>query len=141
ILSKKDFIHLFIEDIIFYQRPLKSKKSLISNCPLEYRKFKTRDENGHEIEKIKYLKSIPKSNPYYQEFRIWTWLQDLTIYKKDDDTNVTKEFLKNRNDYEKLFDFLNNRKEIDQDTLIKYLLSSTGLKGKNLNSELLKYRW
>lgn len=39
-VANKDFNYLFIDDIIFYQRPLKSKKSLISNCPLEERKFK-----------------------------------------------------------------------------------------------------
>ena len=42
-LSKRDFVHLFVEDIIFYQRPLKSQKWTIGNCPLEYRNY--RDEN------------------------------------------------------------------------------------------------
>jgi Uncharacterized protein conserved in bacteria len=46
-LSKRDFIHLFIEDIIFYQRPLRSKKSLINNCTLESYKYK--DSKGLEI--------------------------------------------------------------------------------------------
>ncbi|MDR1203625.1 MAG: type II CRISPR RNA-guided endonuclease Cas9, partial [Tannerellaceae bacterium] len=40
ILSKKDFVHLFVNDIIFYQRPLRSQKSSISNCTLEFRKYK-----------------------------------------------------------------------------------------------------
>ena len=35
ILSNQDFTHLFIEDILFYQRPLKSKKSQIDTTPLE----------------------------------------------------------------------------------------------------------
>ena len=34
-ISNRDFTYLFLEDILFYQRPLKSKKSLISNCPYE----------------------------------------------------------------------------------------------------------
>ena len=33
-LSKRDFIHFFLENIIFFQRPLKSQKSSISNCVL-----------------------------------------------------------------------------------------------------------
>jgi CRISPR-associated endonuclease Csn1 len=39
-LQYGDFSKLFLDDIIFYQRPLKSKKSLISNCPYEYHTFK-----------------------------------------------------------------------------------------------------
>ena len=69
VLGKKDFTHLFIDDIIFYQRRLKSKKSSISNCSLEYRKFKDADGN----EKTEYLKAISKSHPLYQEFRVWQW--------------------------------------------------------------------
>lgn len=115
-LSKKDFIHLLMEDIIFYQRPLKSQKSSISNCTLEFRKYK--DENG--AEHIQYLKAIPKSNPYYQEFRIWQWMYNLNIYKRDDDTNVTKDFLSLTKDFEDLFGFLNNRKEVDQKALLKH---------------------
>ncbi len=116
ILSKKDFVHLFLEDIIFYQRPLKSKKSSISDCTLEYRKYK--DTEGNE--KTEYLKAIPKSHPLYQEFRLWQWMYNLSIYKKDDDTNVTQEFLNSIEAYEKLFEFLNSRKEVDQKTLLKH---------------------
>jgi CRISPR-associated endonuclease Csn1 len=115
-LSKKDIVHLFMEDIIFYQRPLRSQKSSISNCTLEFRKYK--DENG--AEHTQFLKAIPKSNPYYQEFRIWQWMYNLNIYKKDDDANVTREFLNTTEDFEKLFEFLNNRKEVDQKMLLKH---------------------
>ncbi|MGE8555855.1 MAG: type II CRISPR RNA-guided endonuclease Cas9 [Chryseobacterium jejuense] len=115
-LSKKDFVHLFLEDIIFYQRPLRSQKSSVSNCTLEFRKYK--DGSGKDY--TRYLKVIPKSNPYYQEFRIWQWMFNLSIYRKDDDSNVTKEFLRTTEDFENLFEFLNNRKEIDQKVLLKH---------------------
>src|SRR5690554_1522261 len=39
-LSSRDFLHLFIDDIIFYQRPLKSQKSNIGDCTLEFRERK-----------------------------------------------------------------------------------------------------
>ncbi|MBS1622211.1 MAG: type II CRISPR RNA-guided endonuclease Cas9 [Bacteroidetes bacterium] len=136
-LSKKDFEHLFLNDIIFYQRPLRSHKSSISNCTLEYRKYK--DKDG--VEHTKYLKAIPKSNPYYQEFRIWQWMYNLSVYKKDDDQNVTAEFLNSLEDWEKLFAFLNNRKEIEQKPLIKYFLEQKGFKGKILNIEVERYYW
>jgi CRISPR-associated endonuclease Csn1 len=115
-LCKKEIVHLFMDDIIFYQRPLRSQKSSISNCTLEFRKYK--DENG--VEHIQYLKAIPKSNPYYQEFRIWQWIFNLNIYKRDDDYNFTKEFLNTTEDFENLFKFLNNRKEVDQKALLKH---------------------
>ncbi len=137
VLQSKDFIHLLSNDIIFYQRPLRSQKSLIGNCSLEFRKYI--DQNG--ADQIQYIKAIPKSNPYYQEFRLLQWIFNLSIYKKEDDTNVTTDFLKFTEDYEKLLQFLNYRKEIEQKSLIKFLLEQKGLKGRELNAELEKYRW
>ncbi|WP_414845696.1 type II CRISPR RNA-guided endonuclease Cas9 [Chryseobacterium sp. IT-36CA2] len=136
-LSKKDFVHLLMDDLIFYQRPLRSQKSSISNCTLEFRKYK--DEN--RIEHTQYLKAIPKSNPYYQEFRLWQWIYNLNIYRKDDEANVTKEFLNTNKDFENLFEFLNNRKEIEQKPLIKFLLEQKEINKKLLNAEAEKYRW
>jgi CRISPR-associated endonuclease Csn1 len=136
-LNLKDFSHLFVEDIIFYQRPLSSQKSSIGNCTLESRKYK--DKEG--IDQIQYLKGIPKSNPNYQEFRIWQWIYNLSIYRKEDNTNITNDYIQNTRDWEDLFSFLNQRKEIEQKNLIKYLLEKKGLKGKLLNSEADKFRW
>jgi len=136
LLSKRDFVHLFLDDIIFYQRPLKSQKSSIGNCSLEYKEYKV---NGEE--KTEYLKGIPKSHPLYQEFRLWQWIYNLRIYKKDDDSNVTGEFINSSETYEKLFEFLNSRKEIEQKPLIKYFIKLKGLKGKALTAEVEKYRW
>ena len=39
-LENKDFVHLLVNDIIFYQRPLRSQKSNIGHCSLEFRKHK-----------------------------------------------------------------------------------------------------
>lgn len=116
ILSKRDFVHLLVNDTIFYQRPLKSQKSSISNCTLEFRKYK--DKNGNEIKE--YLKAIPKSHPLYQEFRLWQWMYNLKIYKRDDDTDLTSQLISSMTDKENLFDFLSNRKEVDQKALLKY---------------------
>lgn len=99
-----------MDDLIFYQRPLRSQKSSISNCTLEFRKYK--DENG--AEHTQYLKAIPKSNPYYQEFRLWQWIYNLNIYRREDEQNpITGEFLSTTKEFENLFEFLNTRKEVD----------------------------
>ena len=128
-LEKRDFVHLFLNDIIFYHRPLKSQKSSIGNCSLEYRVYKDEDGNNQK----RYLKSIPKSNPYYQEFRVWQWLYNLKIYRKEDDTDVTEEFIKKVEDIEKLFEFLMSKKEVDHKAILKHL-------GLN-KAEIAKYRW
>lgn len=155
ILSKKDFVHLFLEDIIFYQRPLKSKKSSISDCSLEYRPMKDengkllKDEKGKQV--LKPLKAIPKSNPYYQEFRIWQWLHNLRIYRKEDDTDVTEQFMKNVDDIENLFGFLMNRNEVNHKDILNFFIAPLtkekfpNAKPKALKEEIeketTKYRW
>ena len=147
VLSKRDFVHLFVEDIIFYQRPLRSQKSSIGNCSLESRIYK--DECGNQVKE--YLKVIPKSHPLYQEFRVWQWLSNLKIYRKQDDADVTADFLKNTDDLENLFEFLMLQKEVGHKDVLKHLLilkakeNSPGLKSTTLNKEvdkeIAKYRW
>ena len=139
-ISNKDFKHLFLNDIIFYQRPLKSKKSLISNCPYETRTFL---KDGKK--ETQSLKCIAKSNPLFQEFRLWQFLQNLKIIarekiinnKTETDVNVTTEFLKTENDYIALFDWLNERKEIKQDILLTSYFKIKKAKG----ADKLPYRW
>ncbi|MBS1588414.1 MAG: type II CRISPR RNA-guided endonuclease Cas9 [Bacteroidetes bacterium] len=144
-LSKRDFIHLFVEDILFYQRPLRSQKSSIGNCNLESRPLKNNkgepmlDKEGKPLRKI--FKVIPKSNPYYQEFRIWQWLYNLKIYTKKDDKDVTAEFIKDISDWENLFEFLMTKKEVDHEDILKHLFMSKNLKPKELKAEIAKYRW
>lgn len=141
--NKNSFLHLFLEDIIFYQRPLRSQKSLIGNCSLENRLLKDkagkakRDKDGKEIRQK--MKVIPKSNPYYQEFRVWQWLHNLKIYRKEDDIDVTLEFLQTTEDWANLFAFLMSKKEVDHKDLFKYLFKE--LKGKVQTAEIAKYRW
>lgn len=59
---KKSLYHQIRNRIIFYQRPLKSQKGLVSDCAFE-----------------QHHKSIAKSSPYFEVFRIWQRINDLTI--------------------------------------------------------------
>ncbi|GAB6010182.1 type II CRISPR RNA-guided endonuclease Cas9 [Dysgonomonas reticulitermitis] len=144
-IATKDFTHLFLEDILFYQRPLKSKKSLIANCQFESVKYKGKDKEDNDIEIRQPLKCIAKSHPLFQEFRLWQFIQNLKIYERekmvDDklklDVDVTRDFLKTEDDYVALFDWLNDRKDIKQDTL---LTSYFKIK-KNRGEDKLPYRW
>ena len=65
----------------------------------------------------------------------------MCIRDRDNDNNVTNEFLNTTKDFENLFEFLNNRKEVEQKPLLKFLLEQKDFKGKLLNIEAEKYRW
>lgn len=84
-----------------------------------------KDKNGNDIIVKEYLKGIPKSNPNYQEFRIWQWLYNLKIYTREDDKDVTSEFISNISDLEKLFEFLMTKKEVGNKDIIEYLIEET----------------
>lgn len=138
-IANRDFIYLFVDDILFYQRPLKSKKSLIDDCPYEENRYV--DTATGEIKKAP-IKCIAKSHPLYQEFRLWQFVANLRIYQRENnidgrlltDIDVTTNFLKSKDDYVALFTWLNGRKDIDQKTFLKY--PAFGLK-----KEIDKYRW
>ncbi|KAA6346975.1 CRISPR-associated endonuclease Cas9 [termite gut metagenome] len=139
-ISSHDFIYLFVNDIIFYQRPLKSKKSLISDCPYESHIF-IKDSKKQIVP----LKCIAKSNPLFQEFRLWQFLQNLRIYARDKEENgklkadvdVTSELLPSEETYVALFEWLSEKKEIKQDTLLQSFFKIKKEKGE----ERLPYRW
>ncbi len=135
-LSGKDITHLLVNDVIFYQRPLRSQKSTIGNCPLE---FKTYEKDG--LKKIVPYKVAPKSHPLFQEFRLLQWISNLRIIRKDDDSDVTLKFLGTQEKTKELFDFLMIQAEVDCNKLLTFLLNAEGLKGKDLKAEIAKYRW
>ncbi|MDL2305936.1 type II CRISPR RNA-guided endonuclease Cas9 [Bacteroides sp. OttesenSCG-928-D19] len=138
-IEGRDFTYLFIDDVIFYQRPLKSKKTTIATCRFEYRCYKDKEGNWQR----EHLKCISKSHPLYQEFRLWQFIQNLRIYervgkingKTVTDIDVTSQFLPTEQDVVALFEWLNEKKNIKQEALLKY--KPFGLK----KGEVEKYRW
>jgi CRISPR-associated endonuclease Csn1 len=76
-----------IRDItIFYQRKLKSQKSLISFCEFESREILL--ENG--TKRTIGLRVAPKSSPLFQEFKIWQRLNDVVLRKKGSRKSTSK---------------------------------------------------
>jgi len=147
-IKNKGFDYLFRDDIIFYQRPLKSKKSTISDCQYEYRVFKSEvidkitGEKREEWVKSP-LKAIPKSHPLFQEFRLWQFLKNLKIYqtKNDDgnliDKNITETLLQTEDDWVELFDYLNEKAKIKQSQIIDFFVKKKRIEKKNKEN----YRW
>ncbi len=236
IKDENKFQFLFINDIIFYHRPLKSKKSLIANCKYETRTilidrsdFETffnkvkKNPNLSEKEKIEKiiedirfvkdekiiqqdtqkgknnrkvikkndlteqykdlinnedlrkaikeaetyadllkelnlgavyltkfnknpLKAVAKSNPYFQEFRIWQFISNLKILEKKKiidgklkfDIDVTSEYIKTDEDKIKLFENFYNRANIKQSQFLKLFKNSNN---KILTSKTHKWNY
>ena len=117
-ISGKDFTYLLLQDIIFYQRPLKSKKSLISECPYEYRVYKNLEGKWQR----EYIKCISKSHPLYEEFRIWQFVENLHIYRIVTNgiskSDCTAEYI---SDKAQLVDWLLTQKEVSQTSLLKQI--------------------
>jgi len=64
--------------IIFYQRPLKSQKGLVSICELEQKTIEI-NKNGVKVKKVVGPKVAPKSSLVFQEFKIWQILNNISI--------------------------------------------------------------
>jgi len=122
-IKQRDFTYLFLDDIIFYQRPLKSKISQISDCPFETKQF---IKDGKE--QVLPLKCISKSHPLFQEFRLLQFLKNLKIFEREKsvngkllfDTDITGELLQTEKDWEALLHWLNDKYEITQKQLLAY---------------------
>lgn len=132
-LANQDFASLLCDDIIFYQRDLKPKKSLIADCKYEYVTYR---KDGKEIKQP--LKCIAMSNPLFQEFRLWQFVKRLRIIRKEAEnergerlvnTDVSDSIL-TMPVKEALFEFINNRKEITQSAILK-----------KLNLDVNNYKW
>ncbi len=143
VLKNQDFVYLLMDDIIFYQRPLKSQKSNISGCPLETRTYYKLNKETGKKEKVKQaIKAIPKSHPLFQEFRIWQWLQNLKIYNKENIENgnlqdVTQQLFPDEDSWIDLFDFLQTKTELTQEQFIKYFIDKERIE----KSKKDHYRW
>jgi CRISPR-associated endonuclease Csn1 len=74
-ILNNDLLHLISEDIIYYQRELKSQRNVKSEC--QYEKKKAIDGNYYG------LKCAPKSSPEFQEFRIWQDIHNLKVLQRE----------------------------------------------------------
>jgi len=75
--------------VIFYQRRLKSQKSLINFCEFESRKIEV-EIDGKKKTKTVGSRVIPRSSPLFQEFKIWQRLNDFEVFGKANKTKKQK---------------------------------------------------
>lgn len=107
-----DFITRLKDEIIFYQRNLKSQKGLVSIC--EFEGFSSKNKEG----KLLFVgpRVTPKSSPLFQVCKIWESINTITIKNKQgDDLNITPE------QKQQLFTYLDNNERISAAELFKLL--------------------
>lgn len=122
----KELINKLRNEIIFYQRPLKSQKGLVSVC--EFSGFWTKKE-GKEY--FVGPKVIPKSSPLFQLAKMWENINNIKISNRSGG-----ELILTKEQKWSLFNHLDNNEKLNQTDLLKLL----NLKRDNcyLNKQLLK---
>lgn len=120
LLMQQSFAQLVADDILFYQRELRSKKSEINDCRFEVYRYK---KDGKEV--IRRAKAAHTANPYHQEFRIWKFINQLRIYEEPNEEHaspldVTDQYLAYEYDIKAaLFDEFQKHKTIKVSVLKK----------------------
>ena len=120
--------------IIFYQRPLKSQKGLISFCEFESKQIEV-EIDGKKKTKTTGSKVCPKSSPLYQEFKIWQKLNDVEISglindEQKEDKGTTSKSKRNKRrllqeEKELLFNELNYKEKLTKQDILKLLFKNT----------------
>lgn len=118
--KNSSLLYIISNDIIYYQRELKSQKNSISECRYEKRKGIDGETYG--------LRCIPCSSPLFQEFRIWQDIHNIRILerevKEDDrtllDVDVTEIFI-NESIKDKLFDLFHTKITITEKDILKLI--------------------
>jgi len=127
-----DLLHIISNDIIYYQRELKSQKNSISECRYEKRKGIDGEMYG--------LKCIPRSSPLFQEFRIWQDIHNIRILEREIketgkthlDVDVTENFI-DEQVKEKLFELFNSKTTITEKNILDLIKETKPVNNIKLN--------
>ncbi|WP_340064004.1 type II CRISPR RNA-guided endonuclease Cas9 [Ascidiimonas aurantiaca] len=114
---------------IFYQRPLKSQKGLISICEFEGAE-RTVQVNGKAKKKSIGPRVAPRSSPLFQQTKIWQTIHDLKVSRKDE---PDKKYDLEPETLHMLFDELNVVHEWKPSEFLKWLFKGTKEKPGNWN--------
>lgn len=107
-----ELINKIRNEIIYYQRPLKSQKGLVSVCEFEGFWTTGADGKGHFVGP----KVTPKSSPMFQLSKIWENINNIRIRNKEgNNIELTLD------QKWKIFDHLDNNEKLTQSDLIRIL--------------------
>lgn len=102
--------------IIFYQRPLKSKKGMLDLCTFERWQIEIIEEGKKKLKTVG-RKVCPRSSPLFQEFKIWSTINNLMIEEKDT-RNV---FALEKNERDMLFRELTFKEKMKKNEILSLL--------------------
>lgn len=118
VILTDELIQHIRNDIIYFQRKLKSQKGLVSIC--EFEGFYVKNQQGKEI--FVGPKVAHRSNPIFQVEKIWESINNIVIKNKRNEIfDITPEHK------QKIFEYLDNNERLSQAELYKIL----GIKDKN----------
>lgn len=143
-------------EVIFFQRPLKSQKGLIAYCEFESKQIEI-EIDGKKVKKITGSRVCPKSSPLFQEFKIWQILNNIQVtgkiipndqmdlFGKSESLKMGKRFLY-QEEKEKLFKELNIKEKLSKNEALKLLFGKTKdldlnykeIEGNKTQAELFK---
>lgn len=107
-----EFIAKLRDEIIYYQRKLKSQKGLVSVC--EFEGFGTKSKEGKEA--FVGPKVAPKSSPLFQVCKLWESINTITLKNKSGETlDISLE------QKQALFNYLDNNEKLTSAELFKIL--------------------
>ncbi len=104
------------DNIIFYQRRLRSQKGLLDYCIFESREIEVIVDGKKKIKRSG-LRVCPKSSPLFQEFRIWQILNNIKIINP-----VGEDRYLEIEEKEKLFEVLQYKERLKKSEILKLLL-------------------
>jgi len=108
-----------IQQAIFYQRPLKSQKGLISICEFENKQVTILKDGKQKTITIG-QKVCPKSSPIFQEFKIWQILNNIVVT----DLSTKQKFTLEKEEKEALFLELNIKANIKKSEALNILFGN-----------------
>lgn len=106
------FIERLRDEIIYYQRKLKSQKGLVNTC--EFEGFYIKNKDGKEV--FAGPKVAPRSSPLFQVCKIWETLNTLNLKNRNG-----VEYQPTLDEKRKIFDFLDNNDKLSATELYKLL--------------------
>ena len=105
-------IHVIRNEIIYYQRPLKSCKHLVSVCELEKREY----VNAEGKRVLAGPKVAPRTSPLFQVCRLWESINNIVVKDRRNEMLIIS-----KEQRAEMFDFLNTHEKLKIGDLLKIL--------------------
>ncbi|MCB9359781.1 MAG: hypothetical protein H6587_10810 [Flavobacteriales bacterium] len=121
-ITNSSLLDVISNDIIYYQRDLKSQKNLIDECRYE-KKPSYINKNNEQI--TPGYKVAPKSCPEFQEFRIWQDIHNMRVIRLEDDIlgkiDVDETHFLTPEKKAELFALMDSKEEVKENALLKVI--------------------